>query len=246
MGAPSQKQIDEAIAEGLARGESEDQILDEVASLRRQTDEELAAMGIHPASPPEAARPEPAEKPGATLDFEPASRKARHDGWTAERQRVFIRCLAETGCVRTACAEVGITPRSAYRLREHSKARGFRSAWDHATSLAAVRLAAIAFDRAINGTPERIYRNGELYEERRRPSDRLLMWLLSHHNPVGYGWLAKPPREPTDQSFYLPHAAQKELPKLLGKLVDVLPEDCRVEEVRPADLDPFEPSADEC
>ncbi len=35
MGAPSRKQIDEAIAQGLARGDSEDAILADVGSLRR-------------------------------------------------------------------------------------------------------------------------------------------------------------------------------------------------------------------
>ena len=62
------------------------------------------------------------------LDFEPVPVQPRFDGWTADRQRTFIRCLAETGCMKTACAEVGITPRSAYRLREHPRAAGFRAA----------------------------------------------------------------------------------------------------------------------
>ena len=239
MGAPSQQQIEDAIAAGLARGEDEDSILDEVASLTRLSDAELAAFGVLPLE-------ENAEPQVDPVDFEPAPVKPRHDGWTAERQRTFIQCLAETGCVRTACAEVGIAPRSAYRLREHGKAASFRAAWNHATSLATARLASIAFDRAINGSVERIYRNGELFEERRRPSDRLLMWLLSHHNPIDYGWLAKPPKETTDPSFYLPIAAQKELPKLLGKLADVAPEDCPVEQVAAADLDPVAPSSDEC
>jgi hypothetical protein len=232
MGAPSQQQIDNAIAEGLARGEDEDAILDEVSSLTRLSDEELAELGIHPACP------EPVEGPE---NFDPVPVKHRHDGWTAKRQRAFIQCLAETGCVRTACAEVGLTPRSAYKLREHPLGRAFRSAWDHATSLATTRLTSIAFDRAINGTPERIYRNGELFEERRRPSDRLLMWLLAHHNPVDYGWLAKPPKEPADQSFYLPAQARKQMPKLLGKLADIAPDDCPAEGVEAGDFDTLDP-----
>ena len=254
MGAPSRKQIDEAIAGGLARGESDEEILDEVASLQRMSDDELAAMGIGPA--PErneaiaqqsaSSASEPAVTPQPALEFEPVSLNPRHDGWTAERQRIFIQCLAETGCVRTACAEVGLTPRSAYRLREHPKGQAFRSAWDHATSLATTRLTSIAFDRAINGSPERIYRNGELYEERRRPSDKLLMWLLSHHNPVDYGWLAKPPKEPTDRSFYLAESARKQMPKLLGKLADVSPDDCPAESVAAQDVDALEGSGDEC
>ena len=108
-------------------------------------------------------------EPQPKFPFTPVPVRARHDGWTVERQRTFIQCLAETGCVRTACAEVGLNARSAYKLREHTNAQAFRSAWDHATSLATARLTSIAFDRAINGGVERIYRNGELYEERRKP-----------------------------------------------------------------------------
>src|SRR5689334_9510934 len=50
-------------------------------------------------------------------DFDPAPVKPRHDGWTAERQRAFIAALAEQGCVSDACRAVGVSPRSAYRLR---------------------------------------------------------------------------------------------------------------------------------
>ena len=46
------------------------------------------------------------------LEFAPVPVKSRHDGWTAERQRAFIQCLAETGCVRTACGEIGLSARS--------------------------------------------------------------------------------------------------------------------------------------
>ena len=49
MGAPSQEQIDKCIIDGLARGESEDEIYDRATTLWRLTDEELAAMGIGPA-----------------------------------------------------------------------------------------------------------------------------------------------------------------------------------------------------
>ena len=203
--------------------------------------EEASAVRQHCESEPKVTQPEPA----SPLDFEPVRRKVRHDGWTAERQRTFIQCLAETGCVRTACAEVGLNARSAYKLREHTNAQAFRSAWDHATSLATARLTSIAFDRAINGGVERIYRNGELYEERRKPSDKLLMWLLSHHNPVDYGWLSKPPKEWTDPAFYLPQSARKEMPKLLDELADVPVEDCPVDPVAVSDLDPFGSSSED-
>jgi hypothetical protein len=169
--------------------------------------------------------------------------RRRSDGWTAERQRRFIEALAETGCVSEACAEVGITARSAYRLRQHPQAEAFRKAWDHAQSLAATRLTAIAWERAIHGASERLYKDGELIAERRKPSDRLLMWLLTHHNPTVYGWAAKPPGTAPDMTFFVVEHARRELPPLLDQLGDVAPADCPAERLGIRDFDTLEEPA---
>jgi hypothetical protein len=52
-----------------------------------------------------------------------------------------------------------------------------------AEQLGAGRLAPLAFDRAINGRIEQIYRDGELVAERRVPNDKMLMWLLARLDP---------------------------------------------------------------
>ncbi|MCL6741196.1 hypothetical protein LZ518_08640 [Sphingomonas sp. RB56-2] len=174
------------------------------------------------------------------LVFAPVAVKPRHDGWTAERQRAFIAVLAETGCVSEACAEVGITPRSAYRLREHPKAKAFCEAWDHALSFASARLTSIAFERAVHGSVERIYRNGELVEERRKPSDKLLMWLLGQVDPAGFGWLNRMPGGAPDLSYYKLQHARKQMPKELRKLSDIDGDDCPAVPNRASDLDPYE------
>ena len=235
MGAPSQDQIDEAIADGLARRMDEGELVQRLAELERLSDEELAEMGIFPVekAPPEVLPPAP-------VDFAPVPVRVRSDGWTASRQREFIEALTETGCVSEACAEVGITPRSAYRLRQHPKAQAFRRAWDHAQSLAATRLTAIAWERAIHGASERLYKDGELVAERRKPSDKLLMWLLAHHNPTAYGWAAKPPATAPDGSFFVVEHARKELPPLLDQLGDVAAADCPVERLSLSDFEPDE------
>lgn len=228
MGAPSQQQIEDAIAAGLARGEDEDAILAEVSSLTRLADEELATMGIGPA--PERNEVIAPPKPDAAL----VPVKHRHDGWTAERQRAFLAALAETGCVSEACAEVGITPRSAYRLRDRPDAKAFRLAWIHAQSLAVTRLTAIAFERAIHGSTEQFYRDGQLVAERRKPSDRLLMFLLRHFDPVGFGWMEGKPVAPeiTDPRW----DAIGQLPKAVRKLRDMEPDACPLEPISPGDL----------
>lgn len=104
--------------------------------------------------------------------------RARHDGWTPERQRAFIEHLADTGCVAEAAALVGMTEQSAYRLRRRRDAGAFDAAWEAALERGIQRLTGIAFDRAINGTPKRIYYHGELVAEERVHSDRLLIHLL--------------------------------------------------------------------
>ena len=66
------------------------------------------------------------------LRFTPVELKARHDGWTPERQRRFIEVLAESRSIATACRAVGMSRASAYKLRDHPEASEFRSAWDKA------------------------------------------------------------------------------------------------------------------
>jgi len=66
----------------------------------------------------------------------------RRDGWTSERQRLFIRVLRETGSVSRACRAAGRTRASVYRLYARSDAAGFRRAWHAAAALAgAARIA---------------------------------------------------------------------------------------------------------
>jgi hypothetical protein len=108
------------------------------------------------------------------------SRK-RLAGWSADRQRLFLETLAETGSVHLASDAARLTARSAYRLRTRSPA--FARAWDTALQLSVGRLSAIVFDRAINGRVEQIFREGDLIAERRVPSDKLLTWLLARLDP---------------------------------------------------------------
>ncbi|HEV7661683.1 MAG TPA: hypothetical protein VGO55_17725 [Allosphingosinicella sp.] len=141
--------------------------------------------------PPAAPDGEPTEAAAVTAEPQiPAtpfdgvpleeSRK-RLAGWSAERQRLFLCNLAETGSVHLASAAARLTARSAYRLRARSPA--FAAAWDTADQLAVGRLSALAFDRAINGRTEQVWHEGNLVAEKRLPSDRLLMWLLARLDP---------------------------------------------------------------
>ena len=64
--------------------------------------------------------------------FTPAPVRARHDGWTVERQYAFIEALAETGIVEEAARRVGMSDTSAYNLRRRPCGVHFRRAWEAA------------------------------------------------------------------------------------------------------------------
>jgi hypothetical protein len=156
-----------------------------------------APLGIHAVS----FDPEPSRKVG---------------GWSAMRQRLFIESLAETGSVHLAAKSAGLSARSAYALRVRSGA--FAAAWDAAQQLAVGRLSALAFDRAIHGRIEQVYRDGDLIGEKQVPSERLLMWLLARLDPKRFA----APWERRKDDISDPQAdAQQAFPSLLDGLIDI-------------------------
>lgn len=120
-------------------------------------------------------------------DFTPVPRRHRIDGWTEERQRAFIAALAATGSVTAAARAVNMAKEGAYQMRLHPEAAGFRDAWQAALTAGVARLADIAIERAIEGVPVPVFYQGEQCGERRCFNDRLLMFLLRHHQPDRYG-----------------------------------------------------------
>ena len=167
--------------------------------------------------------------PPALPEFEAAPTRKCHTGWTAERQRKFIEHLALTGHVGEACALVGFSSSSVYRLRAKAGAESFARAWDAALRLSVTRLSAIAFDRALNGRVERFYKDSALVMERRMPSDYLLTWLLSRLDPAQFGSpSAKAVAATTGDAR---EAARNELPRLMASFRDIPPEECEVEPI---------------
>jgi hypothetical protein len=63
-------------------------------------------------------------------DFTPVPVRTRRDGWTAERQRLFIRALAQSPCIDAAARAAGMSRERAYRLRRRPGAESFAAAWD--------------------------------------------------------------------------------------------------------------------
>ena len=119
--------------------------------------------------------------------FELVPVRARHDGWTPEKQHDFIAALAESGCVAEACAAVRLSAKSAYRLRARPDASTFRQAWDVALDYAIRRLGDFALSRALHGVSRPVFYQGEQIGERRHYDERLTMFLLRYRDPVRYG-----------------------------------------------------------
>jgi hypothetical protein len=158
------------------------------------------------------------EPPVAATPFDGVSledSRKRLAGWSAERQRLFLTCLAETGSVHLASSAARLSARSAYRLRARSPS--FAAAWDTAQQLAVGRLSALAFDRAINGRVEQVWQGGDLVAEKRAPSDRLLMWLLARLDPRRF---AAPWELRKDDAADPQDQARQAFPALLEDLTD--------------------------
>jgi hypothetical protein len=98
--------------------------------------------------------------------FTPVPVRARRDGWTAERQRAFIRLLYEGLRPGRAAAEVGMSRQTAYALRERPDAASFAHAWDAAADAARRWRAAsrppMDWERGVEGLPIPVRYHGRI------------------------------------------------------------------------------------
>jgi hypothetical protein len=111
--------------------------------------------------------------------------------WSRERQQQFLEYLAETGNVSRAAKLVGSNTARVYAMRHNDPA--FRRGWDEAEEIAADRLEAEAWRRAVEGVDEPAVNAGRLVRDEagnavmvRRYSDMLLLALLKAHRPARF------------------------------------------------------------
>ncbi len=133
------------------------------------------------------------------IPFIPAPLRARHDGWTVERQYEFIEALAETGCVIEACRRVGMSDTSAYNLRLRSDCQDFRHAWVVALDYASHRIDEDARMRSRRGVARPVFYKGEQVGEWRHFDERLTMFFLRTRIPERYGKQVERPRGPDEE-----------------------------------------------
>jgi hypothetical protein len=106
-------------------------------------------------------------------------RTIRHDGFTPERQAIFLSVLAYCGVVADARRAAGVSRDTVYAFRTSPRGHAFALAWDAAIFIARRPVADELMSRVMNGVVERIYRNGELWGERHRHDNRLAMSMLT-------------------------------------------------------------------
>ncbi len=110
----------------------------------------------------------------------PHAGRIRHDGWTPERQAVFLDALAACGVVADAAKRAGLSAQSAYALRNRKAGRAFATAWDAVLiHRARGRMSDELLSRAMNGCAEAVQRDGIVIAERHRYDNRLSMAVLT-------------------------------------------------------------------
>lgn len=117
------------------------------------------------------------DSPPDLFPFEPVpSASNRHDGWTPERQRLFILVLSKIGVVAFAARAVGMSRKSAYELLKRA---GPESSFAHtfAEARTAGRTTAwfTAVGRAIEGEEVPYFYRGIQRGTRRVYDNRLLI-----------------------------------------------------------------------
>jgi hypothetical protein len=89
----------------------------------------------------------------ASLGFAPVPLRRRRDGWTPERQLVYLAVLAAGGRSREAAARVGMTVQGAGRLLRRPDAQPFARACAAAYRIGEPRRCALAAARRARGRP---------------------------------------------------------------------------------------------
>jgi hypothetical protein len=120
----------------------------------------------------------------AQLAFTPVPVRARHDGWTVERQRGSIARLALCGCISASARAVGKTKKAAYDLRNHEGGASFAAAWDKALGWGRGRAVDLALERGIVGEVRPVFYRGRRCGEQIRHDNRLLFAALKASGPV--------------------------------------------------------------
>ena len=115
----------------------------------------------------------------------PESRGPGRVPMPAAKVNAFFHHLGRTGSVTVAANRAQLRRSTLYLKRQDDDA--FAERWAQALDLGVERLQDNAMNRALNGTPKPIWRNGQEVGSVRQFDNRLLQFLPKAHRPDLYG-----------------------------------------------------------
>lgn len=101
------------------------------------------------------------------------------------RVNAFFHHLGRTGSVTVAANRAQLRRSTLYERRQNDEE--FAERWAKALDLGVERLQDNAMNRAMNGTPRPVFRNGQQVGSVRQYDNKLLQFLLRSHRPEIYG-----------------------------------------------------------
>jgi len=117
--------------------------------------------------------------------FYPVPVRVTRNGWIPQRQAHFLGWLAETGSVSAACARVGMSRNSAYKLRKKRDAESFAAAWDAALGEPIRRVTVKDLEYlAYTGLIHLYFRGGKYLRARPKPQVSALSRLIGKYDRV--------------------------------------------------------------
>jgi hypothetical protein len=142
------------------------------ASLPAPAEDEAYWRGYHAALATQSAPADDAASPRV--------RRTRVDGFTGEKQVIFLEGIAEGLTVGEAAARAGISHTAVYNFRNRRAGRAFNIAWEAADRRARRPLADHLRDRSARGQTD-TYRDkdGAIVGTRHRHDNRLAMAILT-------------------------------------------------------------------
>lgn len=136
---------------------------------------------------------------------------------TLQKKELFLTMLAEMGNIFRACEASGLDRGLAYKTKAQDAA--FATEWDKAVEVAADRMEAEAWRRAMKGTERPVFHKGQEVGLVREYSDLLLIFMLKGIRPDKF---RETPRLETHQGPQVNQFFLNAPPKFLEALADKL------------------------
>jgi len=118
-----------------------------------------------------------------------AHRGWKRDGFTPAKKAKAVEALGQYGNVTDAARVAGVSDTTFYK--HLNKDADFARLCETARASAGRPIETLAWQRAVEGTPETIIRGGEVVQIRMKPSDSLMRMILQASNPKKYGRLSR-------------------------------------------------------